>query len=109
VRTGLRRPISPASHNFGNVAIGTTSAALSVKLWNNLLSALPIGSVTFTGANPGDFGQTNNCGGSVAAKSSCTISVTFTPSAAGTRTATLNVNDSANNSPQTATLTGTGK
>jgi len=45
----------------------------------------------------------------LAAKSTCTIGVTFTPSAKGTRTATLNVNDSANNSPQTASLTGTGK
>jgi hypothetical protein len=35
--------------------------------------------------------------------------VTFTPTATGTRTATLNVNDSANNSPQTVSLTGTGK
>jgi hypothetical protein len=35
--------------------------------------------------------------------------VTFTPTATGTRTATLNVNDSANNSPQQVSLTGTGK
>jgi hypothetical protein len=35
--------------------------------------------------------------------------VTFKPTATGPRSATLNVNDSANNSPQTVSLTGTGK
>ena len=39
--------------------------------------------------------------------SSCTVNVTFTPSAYGTRTATLNVSDSVGT--QTSSLTGTGK
>jgi hypothetical protein len=52
---------------------------------------------------------TNTCGSSVPAKGKCTISVTFTPGATGARSATINVNDSANNSPQTVSLTGTGK
>jgi uncharacterized NAD-dependent epimerase/dehydratase family protein len=56
-----------------------------------------------------DFAQTNTCGSSVAAKGKCTISVTFTPRATGTRTSTLKLNDGANNSPQTVSLTGTGK
>jgi hypothetical protein len=34
--------------------------------------------------------------------------VTFTPKATGTRTGQLSVSDSASNSPQTASLTGTG-
>ena len=88
--------------------MGTTSPPKNVMLTNNLSTALPIG-ITFTGADPGDFAQTNTCSGSVAAKSICTISVTFTPTATGTRTATLTVTDSANNSPQTVALTGTGK
>ena len=56
-----------------------------------------------------DYAQTNTCGSSVASKSKCTISVTFTPQATGTRRATLNINDSANSSPQTVNLKGTGK
>jgi hypothetical protein len=35
--------------------------------------------------------------------------VVFKPAATGTRTATLNVNDGANNSPQTVSLKGTGE
>ena len=77
-------------------------------LTNNLTTALAISSITFTGADPGDYAQTNTCGASLAAKSHCTISVTFTPTTTGTRTATLNVIDSANNTPQTVTLKGTG-
>jgi hypothetical protein len=68
---------------------------------------LPI-SITFTGSNPGDFTEADNCTGSVAAKSYCAISVTFKPTLTGTRTATMIVNDSASNSPQTVALMGTG-
>ncbi|PYV35157.1 MAG: hypothetical protein DMG22_03325, partial [Acidobacteria bacterium] len=51
---------------------------------------------------------TNNCGASVAVGANCTINVTFTPAATGTRSGTLTVTDNATNSPQTASLTGTG-
>ena len=108
--TGIvQAKVAPTSLTFAAQKVGTTSAAKNVTLTNNLSTALTISSITFTGANAADFGQTNTCGSSLAAKSTCTIGVTFTPSAKGTRTATLNVNDSANNSPQTASLTGTGK
>jgi len=44
----------------------------------------------------------------VAAGSSCAISVTFTPSATGSRGASLMITDSATGSPQTVALSGTG-
>ena len=105
--------LAPASYNFGSVAVNTPSSPESFTLTNHQLVALRISSVTFKGANPGDFSQTGGtCGTaptSLGAKSSCTVSVTFKPLATGKRTATLNVNDSANNSPQTVSLSGTGK
>jgi len=101
--------VSPASLTFSTQTVGTSTAAKTVTLRNNLTTTLAISSITFTGADPGDFGQTSTCGGSLAAQSTCTISVTFTPGATGARTATLNLYDSANNSPQTVSLTGTGK
>jgi hypothetical protein len=79
-----------------------------VTLTNNLATALTVAGISFGGANPGDFSETDNCVGNVAAKSSCTIRVTFTPGATGSRAGTLQVADSANNSPQTIPLTGTG-
>src|SRR5258707_179189 len=51
---------------------------------------------------------TGTCGRSVAPGASCTISVKFTPTAAGTRTGTLTLTDNASNSPQTISLTGIG-
>ncbi len=55
----------------------------------------------------GDFSQTNNCT-SVAVGGSCTVTVKFTPTAAGSRTGTLTVTSNANNSPAIVALTGTG-
>ncbi len=99
---------SPASLTFAAQAVGTTSAPKIVTLTNNLPTAQSINSISFTGTDPGEFAQINTCGGSVAAKAKCTISVTFSPQANGSRKATLNVSDSASNSPQTVPLTGTG-
>src|SRR5258708_16556784 len=64
----------------------------------------------FRGVLRGDFGFAGlgRCGSSVAAGASCTISVKFTPTAAGTRTGTLTLTDNASNSPQTISLTGIG-
>jgi len=88
--------------------VGTTSSAQAVTLTNTQSTALTLTSIAFTGANSGDFAQTNNCGTSVAAGANCTINVAFTPAALGTRSATLTVTDDATNSPQTASLSGTG-
>jgi len=57
----------------------------------------------------GDFAETNTCAGSVAPGASCTISVTFTPTATGSRTGTLTLTDNATNSPQSVALSGTGQ
>ena len=103
----LQATVSPAALTFALQKVGTTSAAKTVTLTNNLATALTF-NVTFTGADPGDFAETDICDGSVPAKSHCTISVKFSPKATGTRTATMNINDSANNSPQSVSITGTG-
>jgi chitodextrinase len=65
---------------------------------------LTINSIAVTG----DFVQTNNCGASLAANANCSINVSFKPTAAGSRTGTFTVTDNASNSPQTASLSGTG-
>ena len=100
--------LTPSSISFGSRQVGTTSASQALTLSNSTSSGLTISSIAFTGTNSADFAQTNNCGSSLAANSSCTINVTFTPAATGARSATLTVTDSASNSPQTASLSGTG-
>ena len=56
----------------------------------------------------GPFAEGNNCGTSLAAGASCTVSVSFAPTAAGAATGTLSVNSSAPGSPLTVALSGTG-
>src|SRR5438046_2862518 len=67
-------------------------------------AALTISSI---GAS-GDFAQTNTCGGALAAGGTCSLAVTFTPTAAGERTGAVTIADNASNSPQTVGLTGSG-
>ncbi len=93
---------SPTSLNFYNQAVGTTSPAQAVILTNAGDAIMSIIGIQAAG----DFGQTNNCPTTLAAGVSCSINVSFTPSAAGIRTGLLEVTDSAANSPQSITLTG---
>lgn len=97
--------VTPGSLAFGNQAIATTSAPLTATLSNT--GGAPL---TFTASVAGaDFAQTNACGGTVAVGGSCVISLTFTPTVPGARSATLSIasNDPAHN-PLTVALTGTG-
>ena len=55
-----------------------------------------------------DFGESDNCGSSLASAASCIINLTFTPPAVGTVTGTLSITDNASGSPQTVSLSGTG-
>jgi hypothetical protein len=96
---------------FPSTPSGTTSAALAATLSNTGNGALNNIVPSITGANPGDFAISagaNACGGTLAAGSSCSIYVTFTPASAASFSATLSVADSATGSPQTSSLTGTG-
>ena len=101
--------LSPASLTFASQTIGTTSGAQTVTLTNpvNGLSApLTISSISAVG----DFAiAQNSCGRLLAAGGACTISITFTPTASGTRTGLLAVFDNAPSLQQGVTLNGTGQ
>ncbi len=96
---------SAISLTFGTQAVGTSSGAQFTTLTNTGSTTL-----TFSAGFSGDFAFSGvgTCGSSVAPGASCTISVKFTPTAAGTRTGTLTLTDNASNSPQVISLTGTG-
>jgi len=96
--------LSPTSLAFPSVAVDARSSPQSVALSNTGNATLMITSI----AASGDFSQTNTCGSSVGAGASCTISVTFKPTASGTRTGTVTIADNANPGAQTVSLTGTG-
>ena len=70
--------------SFGNENVGTTSSAQTVTVTNPGTTAASMSSIGVTGP----FAQTNTCGTSLAAGASCTVSVTFAPTAAGAATGT---------------------
>ncbi len=94
--------LAPRSLTFSGQQVGTTSAAQIVTLTNTGNMVLSISDVQVTGV----FAETNNCSAPLAASSSCAINITFSPTASGALNGTLTVSDSAANSPQTASLTG---
>jgi len=100
--------LSTSNLQFGGEPIGTTSATQNVTLTNVGTESLNISSIALSGANSGDFAQSNNCPATVAVNANCVISVTFTPTASGIRTASVKIADNASNSPQIVSLSGTG-
>ena len=106
--TGLTQAtLTPASHTFPARTVGTTSPAATFTLTNKQKTA-SLNSISI--ATTGDFSvSATTCGTSLAAKTKCTISVEFTPTATGVRSGTLKVTDNAVDSPQTSNLSGTGK
>jgi hypothetical protein len=105
---GTEVKLSPGSVVFPTQVVGTQSSAKVVTLTNVGTSTLTISSISLTGANAGDFTQTHTCGSTLGAGASCTISVTFHPSAIGTRNAEISISDNGGGSPQLVPLSGTG-
>ena len=95
--------VAPAGLTFSQT-VSTTSVAKAVTLTNGGSAALTVSSISVSA----NFTQTNNCGSSLAAGASCSVSVTFVaPATAGTYAGTLNIADNAAGNPHTASLSGT--
>jgi hypothetical protein len=96
---------SPSSLNFGNVDIGGTSTPQVITFTNTATGAVTVPQLLITG----DFAVTTTCGSTLAALSTCTISVVFKPTATGARNGTLTVNSSTPAYSELSTsLTGNG-
>lgn len=100
--------LNPTSINFGNQQLAITSLPQTITLTNNGTAPLTINGLNITGTNTSDFAQTSTCVSPLNAGASCTIDVTFTPSATGNRTASLSIASTATSSPHTIPLNGNG-
>jgi hypothetical protein len=101
--------ITPTPLTFASQQDGTTSAAQTLTFTNATGSAVTVSGITFSGTNPLDFAETDNCVDvAVASAGTCAMQVTFTPSITGAEMATLSVADNSHGSPQTVILNGTG-
>ena len=130
--TGLTAPVGRLARNvssldFGLQDLGTTSESQSVTI-TNTSSSIPTTEVALNAtASPGpksvvsygapvninsitvlgDYAQENNCT-TLDPGRSCTVRVTFTPTATGERPGTLSIESDASNSLLTVSLTGIG-
>jgi len=95
---------SAMSLTFPNQDQGTTSASQAITVTNSGGDTLNITSIAVTGP----FSSGGTCAASVAAGTSCTITVAFSPLVAGTTTGTLLISDNTSTSPHTISLSGTG-
>jgi len=100
--------LSPATLSFASLVDGTSSPAQTVTLSNTGNATLNITTITLLTGNTTAFSLTNGCGATLAAGSSCTMNVSFTPNAVGALSTSLSVTDNAPNSPQSVAISGTG-
>jgi hypothetical protein len=104
--------------DFGTVAVGTPSLAVTTNLTNVGTGILDVSGISVTGPNAADFSFTTSCSTALASETNCSISIIFTPSAAvscpSTATpaipcASLNIADNGGESPQIVQLYGIGQ
>jgi ASPM-SPD-2-Hydin domain-containing protein/centrosomal CEP192-like protein/NHL repeat-containing protein len=98
--------VSPATLTFALQDVGTSSNSQPVTLTNFGGSTLNFSGI----AASAGFAETSDCPNSLVAGASCTVSVSFAPTAAGPATGSLTLNDDSGNlgASQTVTLVGTG-
>ena len=94
---------APTSVAFGSTPVGSASATTAVTVTNTGTLAATVSAVSATGP----FTQANNCG-TLAPNATCTVSVTFHPTATGAATGSVSVTSNATNSPLSVALSGTG-
>jgi Flp pilus assembly protein TadG len=100
--------LSPTSISFASVQLNTTSRVKAATLTNSGNVPLSISNILKGGANASEFAVGGNCSGALAVGASCTLQITFTPTATGGRSATITVSTTEGVS-RTLTVSGTGK
>ncbi|HEX8615807.1 MAG TPA: choice-of-anchor D domain-containing protein [Telluria sp.] len=111
VSTPPAASLNPSSLAFSGTLLGQTSTSLAATLLNTGSGALAIDTIGVTGAAAADFsvaGGTCAPASSVAAGANCTVLVTFKPSVAGVRSASLAVAHNGTGGTSSVALSGTG-
>ena len=101
---------SPTSLTFGSTFIGQTNGPQIITLKSLGQQAVSLSAITISGTNAGDFTKTDTCLAApvLSTNVTCTISVTYAPSAGGMSQATLTITDNAPGGTQQIPLTGMG-
>ncbi len=106
-----RLSLNPTSLDFGNQTAGTSSSPQTVTVTNSLAQTISLAMVSVGASNAGsgtaDFTETDTCDGtSLQSGEHCEITVTFTPTVVGARSAAIALNWGAG--PQLVPVKGVG-
>jgi hypothetical protein len=98
--------IDLTSWNFGNQAVGSTSAAKVFTITNSGTADLSLYTLTASG----EFALSGNtCSdATIPATETCTFGVTFSPTSSGVKNGSISIPSNASSSPNSVSLTGTG-
>ncbi len=102
------------SVSFPATTVGSSSNPTPVYtyVYNIGSSPVTLNNIAIGGTNPGDFSTTySSCsiGTTISPGTDCYLYFTFTPTASGNRSATLQLTDTASGSPQSISLFGVGQ
>ncbi len=102
---------SASSVDFGDVAVGTTSAVQSVIITNCGTRPLNISTIHLAGAKAGQFllGANTCAGPSIPVGGTCSVNASFAPTDTGLLTASLVISNDTPFNPQVILLTGHGR
>ncbi len=100
--------LSTSSLNFSSQTVGT-STSQTVTVSNPGTGPLNLSAINLGGVNSTEFTKAGTCSITtpVAAGGNCTVVTTFSPTTAGTKSASLSITHNATGSPSTVTLSGT--
>ena len=101
--------VSPGFLDFGALGIGSTSIARPVTMSNAGTAAVSVSSVSLGGADAADFILSNGCGTTFASGTSCSLTVSFAPTATGPRSAWMVIGNDSASSLLTVGLSGQGE
>ncbi len=94
---------------FTNIAVNGANTTRTYTIRNSGLLTLNIDSIRISGTHKDDYSVTTPPAATVAASGSTTFTVTFNPSAAGSRAAAINIyNNDADRTPYNFDITGDG-
>jgi len=112
IASGDTSPSTSDHTDFGSVNVNSGTVVRTFTIQNSGTAALTLNGATpvsVSGTNAGDFTVTQPAVSSVAANGSTTFQITFDPSAAGIRTATVTIaNNDSDEGSYTFTIQGTG-
>lgn len=97
--------LTPSTLSFNGQAVGTTSAAKTVTVKNtSTTKTLTITSIV----SSGEFADTTTCTSTLAPNTTCTLTVTFSPSTLGTIDGAITLTDNAAPGVQVVNMSGKG-